>query len=177
MTDLTECRALAAAARDDDPCPIDGCPWRYPALSGPVLGDDGYATDEFFASMGDARLHFSTHATDEWVNQIGKLRGQLGQARSLRLEQPSAAVDPWMHTPERVRAYLVARGWHLVAEREAYDVWQHGHGQPSAAVIVPTKPGASDYAKRLGIALGDLARHYDTGELQVLTDIEAAGDA
>ncbi len=30
---------------DREKCPIDGCPWRYLALSGPVVGDDGYATD------------------------------------------------------------------------------------------------------------------------------------
>ena len=102
---------------------------------------------------------------------------ELAAARSLRLAQPSQAVDPAVHTPGRVRCYLKARGWHLIAERETYDLWQLGHEQMANAVCVPTKPRASDYRKRLGIALGDLAQQYETGELAVLADIEAAGDA
>lgn len=102
---------------------------------------------------------------------------ELAAARSLRLASPSQAVDPAVHTPGRVRCYLKARGWHLIAERETYDLWQLGHEQMANAICVPTKPQASDYRKRLGIALGDLAQQYETGELAVLADIEAAGDA
>lgn len=76
-----------------------------------------------------------------------------------------------------MRCYLKAHGWHLIAERATYDLWQLGHEQMANAICVPTKPQASDYRKRLGITLGDLAQQYETGELQVLADIEAAGDA
>lgn len=107
---------------------------------------------------------------------VQRLQAELSAARSLRLDRPSQAVDPAVHTPGRVRCYLKAHGWHLIAERETYDMWQLGHEQMANAICVPTKPQASDYCKRLGIALGDLAQQYETGELAVLADIEAAGD-
>lgn len=106
-----------------------------------------------------------------------EIGAELAAARSLRLATPSEAVDPAVHTPGRVRCYLKAHGWHLIAERETYDLWQLGHEQMANAICVPTKPAASDYRKRLGITLGDLAQQYETGELQVLADIEAVGDA
>lgn len=106
--------------------------------------------------------------------QVG---AELAAARSLRLDRPSQAVDPAVHTPGRVRCYLKAHGWHLIAERETYDLWQLGHEQMASAVCVPTKPQASDYCKRLGIAAGVLAREYGTGELQILAEIVEAGDA
>lgn len=108
---------------------------------------------------------------------VQRLQAELDRARALRLASPSEAVDPSVHTPGRVRCYLKARGWHLIAERETYDMWQLGHEQMANAICVPTKPAASDYHKRLGIALGDLAQQYGTGELAVLADIEAAADA
>lgn len=113
-------------------------------------------------------------ARERLVQVAGELCDALEHARSLRLERPADAVDPARHTPERVRVYLAARGWHPVAERETYDLWQFGREPMADAVCMPSRPGASDYRKRLGIALGDLARHYGTGELAVLTGIEAA---
>lgn len=161
---------------DRDRCPIDGCPWRYPELPGPVLGDDGYATDEFFASMGDARLHFSTHTTDDWVNQIGKLRRQLDQARSLRLAHPAGAVDPERHTPERVRAHLKRLGWVREGGGRVAELW-HPVGAPGPRVTVPLIPTAPGYAKVLGFLVSDLAGLYGPGQLAVLADIAAAVDA
>ena len=113
----------------------------------------------------------------ELAEEMRADKAELDRARSLRLARPSQAVDPAVHTPGRVRCYLKAHGWHLIAERETYDMWQLGREQMANAICVPTKPQASDYRKRLGIALGDLAQQYETGELAVLADIEAAGDA
>ncbi len=105
---------------------------------------------------------------------VEALAGELDRARSLRLERPADAVNPQRHTPDRVRAFLGGRGWRQVAERETYDVWQLGDDELAGAVLMSTKPQASDYAKRLGILLAVVAREHGTGELAVLAEIEAA---
>lgn len=104
------------------------------------------------------------------------LLAQLGQARSFRLAEPRSAVDPQVHTPQRIAAYLVARGWEPWSQKDRY--WIGGeavHGE-QALVFVPPKATASDYAKRVGFLVKDLADEYGQGELQVLADIAAVPD-
>ena len=101
---------------------------------------------------------------------------ELAAARSLRLAQPSQAVDPAVHTPQRVRAYLAAGGWEVAEGGRVAELW-HLAALPDRQVLVPLIPSAPDYAKVLGILASDLAERYGVGELRVLADIEAAADA
>lgn len=101
------------------------------------------------------------------------LLAQLDRARSFRLASPSTAVNPEVHTPERVAAYLTARGW--VRRPKDRNLWDLADG--SETVHVHSVADAPDYAKRTGLLVSDLASIYGTGELQVLADIEEAGHA
>lgn len=90
---------------------------------------------------------------------------------SLRLAQPGDAVDPAVHTPERVTAYLRSLGF---AERHAARtraIWARDVNPDGFRVHVPLVPSAPDYARRLGIAAGMLADEYGTGEIAILTAI------
>lgn len=94
---------------------------------------------------------------------------RLAEARSYRLASPSKAVDPAVHTPERVAAYLTARGWQpRLKERNLWDL------RTEQTVFVHGVATASDYAVRTGLLVSDLAAIYGTGELQILADIEAS---
>lgn len=98
--------------------------------------------------------------------RVRSLREQLDRARSYRLASPSQAVDPDVHTPERVAAYLAAHGWtRRPKERGLWDSVD-GNDTVLAAPVV-----AADYVKRTGLLVSDLAAIYGTGELQVLADI------
>lgn len=105
-----------------------------------------------------------------------RLRAELDRARRLRLARPSAAVDPAVHTPQRVRAYLAAGGWEVAEGGRVAELW-HLAALPDRQLLVPLIPSAPDYAKVLGILASDLAERYSVGELRVLADIEAAADA
>jgi hypothetical protein len=95
---------------------------------------------------------------------------RLALARSYRLASPSKAVDRAVHTPERVAAYLTARGWSPRPKER--NLWDSADGRETVHVhYVAT---ASDYAKRTGLLVSDLASVYKTGELQVLADIAEA---
>jgi hypothetical protein len=133
VTDLTQARALAAAARAE-------------TLQG---------------LTAQARL----------ADVVEALCDALEAARSLRLARPSEAVDPAVHAPERIAAYLTARGWspcdrfgpHWTSD-EHPDMILHAHRIATAA----------DYLKRTGLLVSDLAELGGCGELQVLSDIEAS---
>lgn len=61
--------------------------------------------DEAFRSGEWPRTAYAlTRADLEAVLQL------LDQTRTLRIARPSEAVDPAVHTPERIRAYLTAHG-------------------------------------------------------------------
>jgi len=113
-------------------------------------------------------------AREKLPDVVDALAGELARVRSLRLAHPANAVDPWRHTPPAARAYLAAQGWVRVAARETYEVWQLGEGDRAPCAILPAEPGASDYCKRFGLMLTDLADAGGVGELQALADIEAA---
>lgn len=85
---------------------------------------------------------------------------------SVRLANPSAAVDPDVHTPERVAAYLRGLGYRLLAAFETFDVW----GDDDIQVIVPLAT-EREYRHRVGLLATALANEYDTGELGILTAI------
>lgn len=99
------------------------------------------------------------------------LRAQLHRARACRLAKPFEAVDPAVHTPARVYAYLSARGWQQRPKQ--YGFWDLGNDE---TVFVHRVATASDYAGRTGLLVSDLAAIYGTGELQVLADIAEAGN-
>lgn len=101
------------------------------------------------------------------------LLAKLDRARSLRLARPSEAVDPTVHNPERIAAYLTARGW---SECDRFGHHWISDQWPEVVLTVHTVAGASDYLKRTGILVTDLADLEGCGELQVLADIAVAGD-
>jgi hypothetical protein len=131
-------------------------------------------------NLGAELVHNAAFRSEEWPRNSYALSrpdmeavlALLDQARSLRLASPYLAVDPTVHTPERVAAYLTARGWR---QREAEPgFWDLGGLE---TVFVHRVATASDYARRTGLLASDLASIYKTGELQILADIAEAGDA
>jgi hypothetical protein len=116
--------------------------------------------------------------------RLDAVQAELDQTRSLRilLRSLDALIDPAVHTPAKVRAYLAARGWKLMAQYPRCSEWHQPDlrklpGQresyAGAAVLVVDDPGP-DYGRRVAEVLADLADLYAMGELQVLADIEAA---
>lgn len=126
------------------------------------LGDE-IAYDKAFRSAEWPRNSYALSRPD-----VEALLARLDRARSFRLASPSTAVDPAVHTPERVAAYLTARGW---ARRAKGPLWDLGGLE---TVHVHNTATAPDYVKRTGLLVSDLASIYKTGELQVLADIAAA---
>lgn len=166
MIDLTEYRALAAAARADT---SDGLEARE-MLPGVV---DRLSHDLLKAqARGD---HWKRVAA-EMEQDRDRLLAELDQARSFRLAHPADAVDPERHTPERVRAHLQRLGWVRERGGRVVELW-HPVGAPEKRVTVPLIPTAPDYAKALGFLVSDLADLYGPGQLVVLAAIEAAADA
>jgi hypothetical protein len=123
---------------------------------------------EWAHEEGGATIGLTTGVLRALVN----LATQAEFARTLRLGRPSAAADPAVHTPERIAAYLTARGWSQ--RRDIPWLWDRDGNPTKESVHVHQEPSASDYAKRVGLLAQDLASVYETGELQVLADIEAA---
>jgi hypothetical protein len=130
-------------------------------------------------SLGDEIAYDKAFRSEEWPRNsyalsrpdVEALLAMLDQARSYRLASPSKPVDPAVHTPERVAAYLTARGWRQRAkERSLWDL------DGRETVHVHAVATASDYVGRTGLLVSDLAAIYGTGELQVLADIAVAGD-
>lgn len=108
---------------------------------------------------------------DAYREDLEDARTALANARSFRLVHPFMAVDPAVHTPERVGAYLAARGWRRRVKE--YNFWDL---DTRKTVFVHREATASDYASRTGLLVSDLASIYKTGELQVLADIAEAGN-
>jgi hypothetical protein len=101
---------------------------------------------------------------------------------SLRLDRPGMAVDPTVHTPERVNAYLASRGFARVANKQQFTAWTPPGDQEIRArwamdacdgrwaFVVPTGT-YGDYRARIGKLAMFLAGEDGTGELAILTAI------
>lgn len=100
---------------------------------------------------------------------LGKTQAELEMARTLRIDATSvrAAIDPEVHTPAKVRAYLAANGWRQTDPIRDY--WN----RRDVTVAVPQKPTAPDYTKRLAMYVQTIATVHETGELGVLAGIAA----
>lgn len=109
------------------------------------------------------------HPLTHYQAQFNVTACHCGEA-SLRLVSPSTAVDPEVHTPERVKAYLAGLGFRLVDEsavRATFEVW----GCDEFNLVIQTIPTAPDYRKTLGHLASVLADEYGTGELGILAAI------
>lgn len=132
-------------------------------------------------SLGGEIVYSNAFRSAEWPRgfyaldrpDMEAVLAKLDQARSLRLGHPSEAVDPAVHTPERIAAYLTTRGW---SECDRFGHHWITDEWPEVVLTVHTVASAADYAKRTGLLAKDLADLEGCGELQVLADIEAAGD-
>lgn len=113
-----------------------------------------------------AELGALRDAVTAYCEDLEDARVALALARTYRLASPSEAVDPLVHSPARVYAYLAARGWRQRAKQ--YGFWDLGERE---TVFVHRVAAASDYAGRTGLLVSDLAAIYAAGELQVLADI------
>ncbi len=115
--------------------------------------------------------HDEKKRADQAEARVAELDAELKLARSHRIASPSKAVDPTVHTPERIAAYLIARGWRpRPGSRNLWDL------RDEETVHVHHAATASDYLGRTGLLVSDLASAYGQGELQVLADIAEAGD-
>lgn len=105
---------------------------------------------------------------------------ELARLRTLRLRLPDEAIVPEVHTPERVDAYLRARGWRVATPGVTAYIWEHpdhpanGSDRHSKRLFMPTSNCGTDYGRRISILVSDLAAIYDMGELQILADIAAS---
>ncbi|MFC4606867.1 hypothetical protein ACFO9E_03350 [Streptomyces maoxianensis] len=73
--------------------------------------------------------------------------------------------------PEEIRSYLKVTGWAPVSGGDVAELWSLP-GPAEEVVLVPTKPGAPDFAKRTRILLQDLSR-IESEELQTVHDAVA----
>jgi len=96
--------------------------------------------------------------------------------RAVRLGCVGAAVDPAVHTPQRVTAHLGRLGWVRDGGGRIVELWRLP-GCPDVCVTVPLLPDGPDYEKVLGFLVSDLARAHGVGATQVLNDIAEADDA
>lgn len=96
--------------------------------------------------------------------------------RAIRLGCVAAAIDPAVHTPERVTAHLGRLDWVREGGGRVAELWRQP-GEQARRVTVPLIPDSPDYEKVLGFLVSDIARAHGVGELQVLHDIGEAGDA
>lgn len=110
-------------------------------------------------------------ARERLADAVEELAAEVERLRSLRLAHPGDAVDPQVHTPGRVRAYLAATGWQVGAGGRVAEFW-HRADSRDLQVLVPLIPTAPDYARALGMLAADLADRFGGGELQVLAEIE-----
>lgn len=137
-------------------------------------------------NLGVEIVYSKKFRSEEWPrgqyaldrDDVDAVLAKLDRLRSLRLARPSEAVDPDVHTPERIGAYLTARGWTVTTPGVLASFWGHPeHPGRSERLLVPASNRGSDYARRVGELVSDLAGLYGVGELQALADIEAANDA
>lgn len=89
---------------------------------------------------------------------------------SLRLASPSAAVDPDVHTPERVKAHLAGLGLEENRNHRSFSIWVHG-ARPELEVLVPLFVDFPEYTRHVGVLAATLANAYDAGELGILAAI------
>lgn len=104
---------------------------------------------------------------------IADLRKELEKLRRYRLEHPADAVNPYVHTPQRVIAYLRSLGWVREGGAEIAEMWRHPD-DPQRQVMLSLHPHAVDYARVTGFLASDIASSLGVGEAQVLADIAAA---
>jgi hypothetical protein len=90
--------------------------------------------------------------------------------RSVRL-----LVDKTVHTPARIRAYLLASGWVCERQRERSSDWRHEAKGLIGHLL--DDDSYSDYEKVTALLVTEAAITAGVGELQVLADIAEAGDA
>ncbi len=132
-------------------------------------------------NLGGQIVYSDAFRSQEWPHKgyaltradLEAVLALLDQARSLRLARPADAVDPAVHTPERVRARLERLGWTWEGGGRVAEIW-HPHADVDRKVAVALIPTAPDYAKVTGLLASDLAELYGVGELQVLAGIAAA---
>jgi hypothetical protein len=175
--DLMRAADIALTARQDTSAGLVAREQLVPIMGGMVaeIGALRETVTAYREDLEDARaaLALAENARDNFMRachaeaQGGAAR--LAIARSFRLAHPFMAVDPAVHTPERVAAYLTARGWQQRENERGF--WDLGDDE---TVFVHRVATASDYAGRTGLLVSDLASIYKTGELGVLADIEEA---
>ncbi len=106
---------------------------------------------------------------------LDQAREEVTRVRSLRLDRPSQAVDPAVHTPAQVLAYLRELGWEREGGADIAELWRDPvSGQ---RVTVSLHPDAPDYARRMGELASDLATLHGMGELQILAEIAEGSGA
>lgn len=144
-------------------------------------------------NLGSELVHSDAFRSGEWPRGVYALdrtdmdavlalldqaRAALAAAaeRAVRLGCVAAAVDPAVHTPQRVIAHLERLGWVREGGGRVAELWRQP-GEQALRVTVPLVPDSPDYEKVLGFLVSDLARAHGVGELQVLKDIAEAGDA
>jgi hypothetical protein len=131
-------------------------------------------------NLGSGPLYSDAFRSGEWPRGVYALDrtdleavlALLDRARTLRLARPSAAVDPEVHAPQRVRAYLAAGGWEVAEGGRVAELWRLA-AAPDRQLLVPLIPTSANYAKALGALAAELADRYSVGELRVLAEIAA----
>lgn len=132
-------------------------------LADTVDSREGSSPQVFWCEVRDARVALAEN------DALYKL---LWEARQLRLVSPEKAVDPKVHTPEKIRRYLQAHGWTPVGQSEFY--WETF--EPYRIEFVPNGTEEHDtYTYYVGWLASVLVADRDTGELQILAEIDAIG--
>ena len=143
------------------------------------LGSEIVADDAFRSEEWPRRSYALTRADVEaLLAHLDQARAALDRAaeRAIRLGCVAAAIDPAVHTPERVTAHLGRLDWIREGGGRIAELWRQP-GEQALRVTVPLIPDGSDYERVLGFLVSDVARAHGVGELQVLKDIAEAGDA
>lgn len=172
MIDTARARALAAAARADT---TDGLTAREQLAQ--VVEELCDGLDKACA-RGD---HWKRVAV-EMEQDRDRLADLDLRARSLRIVARSLEplIDPAVHCPGRLRAYLAARGWVLHEQHPEASHWRHdtkirrGWEAQHSLVLMLDSTRFSDYAQRMAETAVDMADFEGVGELQVLADIAAS---
>lgn len=109
---------------------------------------------------------------------IDELADALHVARKIRLAEGVVQhlIDRRVHSPARMRAYLLAKGFECIRQYPDSSTWHH----PGCVEHTPTCRSRlldddrfSDYAKVTGMLVQDVAAFLCVGELRVLAEIEA----
>lgn len=144
-------------------------------------------------NLGSELVHSDAFRSGEWPRGVYALDrtdmdavlALLDQARTLRIVRRSVVemVDPAVHTPARIRAYLTARGWERFRCGRGATQWRiesltrPGWAERGSVVTVLDETDWSDYAEVVARVVVDLAELHGMGELRVLADIAEAEDA